>query len=154
MVEADAEELAEIASTLWAIVAGKAAAFEHPDKMALLGTWQDKIRRLKDDAGFDDMLALDEGSRRDIFRLIKSPYIELIFHINRTSPSANTLSLRGTGMTPQNTGSSSMRGDGPKCWNWRPLLWATGLSRSWRLGMLDLSSTGVSGGTIFCLEIG
>lgn len=85
MMEADDEELSEIASALWVIVVGKAAKLPVEAKTAVLESLKSKVRSLRDDALFDDMLAVEEAGRKEIFKLINSPYIELIFHINRSS---------------------------------------------------------------------
>jgi len=84
MVESDDEELSEIAAALWVVVARRAAAAASGETRALMEALRSRVLTLTDDAGFDDMLAIEEECRKAIFQLIRSPYIELIFHINRT----------------------------------------------------------------------
>lgn len=82
-VVADEEEITEIASALWVIVAGKAATLESKEKNTLIERLRSKALALKDDAVWDELIEVEESTRNGMLALINSPYVDLIFHVNR-----------------------------------------------------------------------
>lgn len=84
MLDVETEDVTEIASVMWVMVVKKAARRVNSDIKSAMAELRLKVEALEDTATFDDVLAIEEESRRRIFQLINSPYIELIFHINRS----------------------------------------------------------------------
>ena len=82
-VVADEEEVTEIASALWVIAVGKAAKLKSNEKQTLVEALRSKVFAIEDDARWDDILEVEDATRNGIFELINSPYIDLIFHVNR-----------------------------------------------------------------------
>ena len=82
MVHTKPEDITIIASVLWVEVLRRAAQLKTPEATALAEKFMERIRALKPDASFHDVLRVDQESRAAIFELIESRYIELIFQIN------------------------------------------------------------------------
>ncbi len=82
-VVADEEEITEIASALWVIVVGKAAKLTSKEKHKLIEKLRPKVCAVADDAHWDDILEVEDAIRDGIFALANSPYVDLIFHVNR-----------------------------------------------------------------------
>lgn len=82
MFDTDLEDVFAIASVLWVEVMRKAAAKSTPPAKALAARFKERVGALPADASHDQVLALELETRQAIFALIKSRYIELIFHIN------------------------------------------------------------------------
>jgi DNA-binding FadR family transcriptional regulator len=82
MLHTEAEDVTAIASVLWVEVLRRAARIRTEGSKALAEKYLDRVRALRLDATFHDVLRIEQESRRAIFDLIKSPYIELIFQIN------------------------------------------------------------------------
>jgi len=83
MMIVDYEELTEIASALWVIAATKAAQAEAEQIATVTIRMKEAILNLPVDATFHDTLEIEKETRNGLFKLIDSPYIELIFQINR-----------------------------------------------------------------------
>ena len=81
-LHAEPEDLTRIASVLWVEVVRKAAAQAPEYSRAPADRWCGLIQTLPDNAGFSEVLELEQVIRADIFQLIRSPYVELIFRIN------------------------------------------------------------------------
>ncbi|GAB3115270.1 FadR family transcriptional regulator [Aestuariicella hydrocarbonica] len=84
MLDVDTEDVTEIASVMWMTIVKKAASSPTEETRQLMAKLRSDVLSVTDEATFDDILAIEEENRREIFKLINSPYIELIFHINRT----------------------------------------------------------------------
>jgi GntR family transcriptional repressor for pyruvate dehydrogenase complex len=82
MLHTEAEDVTVIASVLWVEVLRRAARIRTEESKALAEKYLDRVRALRLDATFHDVLRIEQESRRAIFDLINSPYIELIFQIN------------------------------------------------------------------------
>jgi GntR family transcriptional regulator, transcriptional repressor for pyruvate dehydrogenase complex len=80
-LDARPEDLTMIASVLWVEVVRRAASLPSGGA-ALASRFRGRLKGLGDDAGFSEVLALEDKIRRAIFALIKSPYVELIFNVN------------------------------------------------------------------------
>jgi DNA-binding FadR family transcriptional regulator len=76
------EDVTVIASVLWVEVLRRAAHIKSPASRALAEEYSEKVLALRLDAPFRDVLAVEQDSRKAIFDLINSRYIELIFQIN------------------------------------------------------------------------
>lgn len=83
MVMGNDEEVMEIASALWTLVVRKVASLESPKKKKIIEAMRAKVASLQDDAHFMEILDIEDDIRERLFQLIESPYISLIFHINR-----------------------------------------------------------------------
>jgi GntR family transcriptional repressor for pyruvate dehydrogenase complex len=80
-LDARPEDLTMIASVLWVEVVRRAARLP-VEGSGLAAQFRPKLKALGDDAGFSEVLALEDKIRRAVFALIKSPYVELIFNVN------------------------------------------------------------------------
>ncbi|MET0363905.1 MAG: GntR family transcriptional regulator [Sphingobium sp.] len=76
------EDLLTIASVLWVEVIRKAAQIDTPAKRDIITRYRERLDTLSPDTGHREVLELEEALRTEIFELIDSRYIELIFHIN------------------------------------------------------------------------
>jgi GntR family transcriptional repressor for pyruvate dehydrogenase complex len=82
MLHTEAADVTAIASILWVEVLRRAARVGTQESKALAEEYLHKVRALRLDASFHDVLRIEQASRKAIFDLVKSPYIELIFQIN------------------------------------------------------------------------
>jgi GntR family transcriptional repressor for pyruvate dehydrogenase complex len=82
MVHTEPEDLTVIASVLWVEVLRRAARLKTKASKALAEKYLERVRALRLDASFNDVLRVEEESRGALFDLINSRYIELIFQIN------------------------------------------------------------------------
>lgn len=82
-VVGDDEEVTLIASALWPVVVRKVAALEPNMKRAPLEELREQVEALAHNATFSDVLEIEDRIRETIFKLVNTPYINLIFHINR-----------------------------------------------------------------------
>ncbi|HEX7872974.1 MAG TPA: GntR family transcriptional regulator [Sphingobium sp.] len=76
------EDLLTIASVLWVEVLRKAAQIDTPRKREIIARYRGLLDTLPPDTGHREVLEVEAALRNDIFELIDSRYIELIFHIN------------------------------------------------------------------------
>lgn len=81
-LEMDREDVTAIASALWVEVVRKAAANHSDEARAIVEGFKKRVASLKADASFTQVRKLDLESRKAIFDLTNSRYIELIFDIN------------------------------------------------------------------------
>jgi GntR family transcriptional repressor for pyruvate dehydrogenase complex len=81
MLHTEAEDVTIIASVLW-VEALRRAANGTAESKALAEKCLAAVRTLRLDASFHEVLLVEQESRKAIFDLIKSRYIELIFQIN------------------------------------------------------------------------
>jgi DNA-binding FadR family transcriptional regulator len=82
MVHTEPEDITAMASVLWVEVLRRAARMKTHESKALAEKYLERVRALRIDASFHDVLRIEQESRQDLFDLIKSRYIELIFQIN------------------------------------------------------------------------
>lgn len=82
MVVVNDKDVTEVASTLWTLVVRKAASLESSKKKAV-EKMRAEVASLSDEAHFTEILKIEDAIREKLFQLIDSPYISLIFHINR-----------------------------------------------------------------------
>ncbi len=82
MLHTQAEDVTAIASVLWVEVLRRAARLGTEESKGMAEEYLERVRALRLDATFHDVLRIEQESRRAIFDLVKSPYIELIFQIN------------------------------------------------------------------------
>ena len=81
-LDMDAEDVTTIASVLWIEVLRKAAGVRNKEAKALAAAFRERVLAIKPDATFSKVRELEQESRRAIFDLVNSRYIELIFAIN------------------------------------------------------------------------
>ena len=81
-LEMDAEEVTAIASALWVEVVRKAATLGTDAARGVAEEFRPAVRALKPDASFAAVRSLEIASRKAIFDLVRTRYIELIFDIN------------------------------------------------------------------------
>ncbi|MFT3965469.1 MAG: GntR family transcriptional regulator [Sphingobium sp.] len=78
------EDLLTVASVLWVEVIRKAAHAPAEGRRVLVETYRRQLDAMPAGISYADLLDLEQSFRTDIFDLIDSRYIELIFHINMT----------------------------------------------------------------------
>jgi len=76
------EDVTAVASVLWVEVLRRAAALNDEGARRLAEHHREKLLEVGDDATFHDLVEVEQASREAIFDLVKSRYIQLIFHIN------------------------------------------------------------------------
>ncbi len=84
MLNVEGEDLITLASVLWIEVMRKAAAAPSPARVALATRHRAQLAALPDHVGYQLLQSVEQSFRTEIFSLIESRYIELIFHINMT----------------------------------------------------------------------
>lgn len=84
MVQLDVEDVTEIASALWIVAVRKLAAARANQTPSALEPLRAKVVALSEEATFSEVSAIERECRRQVFKMIDSAYIELIFHINTT----------------------------------------------------------------------
>ena len=82
MIHTEAEDVTAIASVLWVEVLRRAARVRTKEAKALAEKYLEKAKAVRDKASFEDIRRIELESRKAIFDLVRSPYIELIFQIN------------------------------------------------------------------------
>jgi GntR family transcriptional repressor for pyruvate dehydrogenase complex len=82
MLHTEPEDVTSIASALWVEVLRRAARIRSAESRALAEKYSEAVRAVRADASFSDVLLVEQESRKAIFDLINSRYIELIFQIN------------------------------------------------------------------------
>jgi DNA-binding GntR family transcriptional regulator len=75
-------DMTTIASVLWVEAVRRATTLKTDESRALASRFRNKVTRLPDSTGFSELLELEQKIRAAVFKLINSPYIELIFRIN------------------------------------------------------------------------
>jgi DNA-binding FadR family transcriptional regulator len=99
-LEMDREDVTAIASALWVEVVRKAAANRSDEARAIIDGFRQRVASLKPNASFTQIRKLDLESRKAIFDLTNSRYIELIFDINMAFAS-RTFPLPAEDETPE-----------------------------------------------------
>lgn len=89
MIDADYEEINEVASALWVLVVRKAANLSKQTAGILAQTMRGHIHPVSDKADLTEIVIAEEKHRREIFNVVNSPYIELIFQINTSFASSH-----------------------------------------------------------------
>lgn len=84
MLNVAGDDLITLASVLWVEVMRKAAMAPAPGRHALATRYRARLALLPADADYQQVQDVEQAFRTDIFGLIESRYIELIFHINMT----------------------------------------------------------------------
>jgi GntR family transcriptional regulator, transcriptional repressor for pyruvate dehydrogenase complex len=82
IVHTDPEDLTVVASVLWVEVLRRAARIRDGRASVLAERYSAEVRAVRSDAPFHEVLQVEQQSRKAIFDLIQSRYIELIFQIN------------------------------------------------------------------------
>lgn len=82
MVDTDPEDATAIASALWVELLQKAAGTRSEKAIAITQELRKKVSAVRLDAGFDDVLRVEQKIRTAMFDLVNSRYIELMFQIN------------------------------------------------------------------------
>lgn len=82
LVRTNPEDVTTIASVLWVEVIRRAASVNNEKSKAVAEEQLQRVRALRNEASFHDVLRVENASRTAIFELASSPYIELIFQIN------------------------------------------------------------------------
>ena len=78
------EDVTVIASVLWVEVLARAARVKTQQSRDLAEKYLKKVRALRSDASWEDVFRIEQESRKAVFDLIDSSYVELIFQINTT----------------------------------------------------------------------
>lgn len=81
-LDTDLEDVFAISSALWVEVMRKAATKRGGEAKSLVKRLREELGEIPPEASYEQVLALELGSREAIFTLINSRYIQLIFHIN------------------------------------------------------------------------
>ena len=89
------EDVTVVASVLWVEVLRRAAVLNNAAARKLAKYHRQKVLDVGHDATFHEVLEVEQASREAIFDLVKSRYIQLIFHIN-ASFSAGRFPLAAT----------------------------------------------------------
>jgi DNA-binding FadR family transcriptional regulator len=76
------EDVTSVASVLWVEVLRRAASLNNEAARKLAKYHRQKVLEVDDDATFHEVVEVEQASREAIFDLVKSRYIQLIFHIN------------------------------------------------------------------------
>lgn len=76
------EDVTAVASVLWIEVMRRAASLNNEAARKLAKHHRQKVLEVGDDATFHEVAEVEQASREAIFDLVKSRYIQLIFHIN------------------------------------------------------------------------
>jgi len=76
------EDVAALASVLWVEVMRRAAGSKIEAARTLAEKYRRRVLDMNSDATFEAVVALEKEIREAIFELVKSRYIQLIFHIN------------------------------------------------------------------------
>jgi GntR family transcriptional regulator, transcriptional repressor for pyruvate dehydrogenase complex len=78
----ESEDVTAIASVLWVEVLRRAARIKTKESKALAEKYLERVKATHGHASFGDVLRIEQESRKAIFDLVESRYIELIFQIN------------------------------------------------------------------------
>lgn len=81
-LDVDVEDLSMVASLLWVEVVRKAAGAKTGGVKALAEQLLRKVRALRQDAPWFDVLKFDQDCRATIFRAVNSRYVEFMFNVN------------------------------------------------------------------------
>lgn len=81
-LDLDAEDVTIVASILWVEVMRRASAVGMAEAEQLAETFRRRLKTIKTNATFAQILAFEQESRKAIFALARCRYIELIFNIN------------------------------------------------------------------------
>jgi GntR family transcriptional regulator, transcriptional repressor for pyruvate dehydrogenase complex len=84
VLHTEPEDATAIASVLWVEAMRRAAKVRSSAAKALAEKYLEMVRSVPVDASFDDVLNIEQESRKAIFDLINGRYIELVFQINTT----------------------------------------------------------------------
>ena len=84
MIDADGAEINDVASALWVLVVRKAAGLPRATIRSLAERMRAHVDEVPEQARLLDIVRAEEKNRGEIFRVVNSPYIELIFQINTT----------------------------------------------------------------------
>lgn len=84
MLNVAGDDLITLASVLWVEVMRKATVAPVSGRHALADRYRAQLAALPPHVGYQQVQDMEQGFRTDIFDLIDSRYIELIFHINMT----------------------------------------------------------------------
>ena len=76
------EDVTAVASVLWVEVLRRAASLNNEAARKLAESLRRRVNELKPDASFHQVAEVEQATREAIFNLVKSRYIQLIFHIN------------------------------------------------------------------------
>jgi DNA-binding IscR family transcriptional regulator len=76
------EDVTSVASVLWVEVLRRAASVNGDAGRKLADHFRQKVLEVDPDATFHEVAEVEQASREAIFQLVKSRYIQLIFHIN------------------------------------------------------------------------
>lgn len=76
------EDVTAVASVLWVEVLRRAASLNNEAARKVAKYHRQKVLEVDHDATFHDVVEVEQESREAIFNLVKSRYIQLIFHIN------------------------------------------------------------------------
>jgi DNA-binding GntR family transcriptional regulator len=90
-----------VASTLWVEALRKAAGAPRDAAKGVIAEFTKRCERLKLDASFNEVSALEQDFQRAIFALSNSRYIELIFQINKVFAQGHFRPGSELDMTPE-----------------------------------------------------
>jgi DNA-binding IscR family transcriptional regulator len=76
------EDVTAVASVLWVEVIKRAASLNNEAARKLAEHHRQRVIEVKPEATFHEVVGVEQACREAIFNLIKSRYIQLIFHIN------------------------------------------------------------------------
>jgi DNA-binding GntR family transcriptional regulator len=76
------EDVTVVASALWVVVLRRAAGMKSDTARKLAVALRERVLALDPKATFHDVVEVEQTTREAIFDLVKSRYIQMIFHIN------------------------------------------------------------------------
>ncbi|MCW1431644.1 GntR family transcriptional regulator [Novosphingobium sp. JCM 18896] len=82
VLQASPEDLTHVATALWVETVRKATALRDERLLKLVARGQRALERLPRDASFSAIQKFEHKIRAELFTLLESPYVELIFNIN------------------------------------------------------------------------
>ena len=82
VLHAKPDDVTRVATALWVEAVAMAAQRQDERAKTLAERFRAPLRAIKAESGFAEIMAIETKIRRQVFDLIGSPYVELIFNIN------------------------------------------------------------------------
>lgn len=82
-VNLDIEETFIVGFAIWTEIVRQAAALRTPEVRAVAKRLRERLLEMPADAPFTELVAFEDDYRRSIFQIVRRPYAELMFTLNR-----------------------------------------------------------------------
>lgn len=79
----DIEETFVVGFALWAETVRQAAVLRTPEVKALMRRFRERVAQIPNDISLLDLFTFEDDYRRSILQVVKRPYVELMFTLNR-----------------------------------------------------------------------